>query len=109
MRTAPWARSVVIAVLSGLLSAPLVFAGTTGKLSGTVMNDKKEPLAGANIRIEGLRMGAASDEKGNYFIIGIPAGEYIVRVDLLGHAPYVANKVTIAPDFTTTLNVTRKT
>src|SRR6185295_3593046 len=99
--TAPWARSLSVVALTCLLSAPLALAGTTGKLSGTVTGDKKEPLAGANIRIEGLRMGAASDEKGNYFIIGVPAGEYIVRVDLLGHTPYVAEHVTIAPDFTT--------
>jgi outer membrane receptor protein involved in Fe transport len=109
MRTASWARSVSIVVLIGLLSAPLAFAGTTGKLSGIVTSDKKEPLAGANIRIEGLRMGAATDEKGNYFIIGIPAGDYIVRVDLLGHSPYVAEHVKIVPDFTTELNITLKT
>jgi outer membrane receptor protein involved in Fe transport len=73
------------------------------------MDEKKQPLAGVNVRLEGLHLGAASDESGNYFIIGIPAGAYVVRANLLGQAPYVADNVQIAPDFTTTLNVTMRT
>ena len=73
------------------------------------MDEKKQPLAGVNIRLEGLRLGTASDESGNYFIIGVPAGAYVVRANLLGQAPYVADNVQIAPDFTTTLNITLRT
>jgi outer membrane receptor protein involved in Fe transport len=73
------------------------------------MDEKKQPLAGVNVRLEGLRLGAASDESGNYFIIGIPAGAYTVRANLLGQAPYVAENVQITPDFTTTLNMTLRT
>src|SRR5206468_12152649 len=43
-----------------------------------------------------------------YFIIGVLAGEYVVRANLMGYAPYVANKVTITPDFTTELNIELK-
>jgi outer membrane receptor protein involved in Fe transport len=84
-------------------------AGTTGKLSGVVRNEKKEPLPGANIRIEGQHLGVMSDDQGEYFIIGVPAGEYTIRVNLLGHAPYVADHVFVKPDFTTELNITLKT
>jgi hypothetical protein len=83
-------------VLLACSSAPLVFAGTTGKLSGTVMNDKKEPLAGPTSGSKDSD-GAASDRERQLLIIGIPAGEYIVRVESAGAPPYVANKVTIAP------------
>src|SRR5207247_1375579 len=84
-------------------------AGTTGKLSGRVVSDKKEPLAGVNIRIESQRLGAQSDEQGNYYIIGIPAGRYLVRMNLVGYAPFAAENVDIAPDFTTTLNAALRT
>jgi len=104
-------RAVCLAALAVavVLFAPPSRAGTTGKLAGRITNEKREPLAGVNIRLEGVRLGAASDEQGNYFIIGIPAGTYTVRANLLGQAPYVADNVQIAPDFTTTLNIAMRT
>src|SRR5205823_7296408 len=75
LRTAP--RAVAYAFLLGavFLSAPSVMAGTTGKLHGTVLNEKKEPLVGVNIRVEGQRLGAMTNEKGEFVILGIPAGQ----------------------------------
>ena len=102
------AGRLVITVWAALLLASPVAAGTTGKLSGKVVNEKNEPLAGVNIRIEGQRLGAISDEKGDYFIIGIPAGTYEVRANLMGEAPFVAENVVITPDFTTALPIAMK-
>ena len=104
-------RAICLAALAAavVLLAPPARAGTSGKLVGRVMDEKKQPLAGVNIRLEGLRLGSVSDDQGNYFIIGIPAGTYMVRANLLGQAPYVADNVQIVPDFTTTLNVTLRT
>jgi outer membrane receptor protein involved in Fe transport len=104
-------RAICLAALAAavVLLAPPARAGTSGKLVGRIMDEKKQPLVGVNIRLEGLRLGTATDESGNYFIIGIPAGTYTVRANLLGQAPYVAENVQIAPDFTTTLNVTLRT
>jgi len=95
--------------LAMALVVPIAQSGTTGKLSGKVSNDKKEPLAGVNIRLEGQRLGAMTNEQGEYFVLGIPSGTYIVRANLLGHAPYVAENVQITPDFTTELNIQLKT
>lgn len=42
-----------------------VFAGTTGKLSGTIKDKQTgEPLIGANIIIEGTNFGAATNVNG---------------------------------------------
>ncbi len=102
-RTLVWAiRLAVVAAMVAL--APLALAGTTGKLSGRVTNEKKEPLPGVNVRIEGQRLGAISDDQGEFFIIGIPAGTYTVRMNIVGYAPFAATNVQVAPDFTTTLN-----
>jgi len=97
---------LVLMTVSGLLPAG---ADVTGKLSGKVVDEKKQPLAGVNIRIEGQRLGAVSDEQGNYFILGIPAGTWRVIANRMDLAPYTAENVTIAPDFTTTLDIAMKT
>ncbi len=93
--------------LSGLVG--VAWGGTTGKLSGVVSDDKGAPLAGVNVRIEQLRLGAVSDDQGRYFMIGATAGRYQVKANLLGYAAFVADNVDILPDFTTELNIALKT
>jgi outer membrane receptor protein involved in Fe transport len=107
-RNFAWAiRLTVMAAL--IVLTPLAsLAGTTGKLMGRVLNDKKEPLAGVNVRIDGQRLGAITDDSGNYFIIGIPAGHYTIRMNLVGYGAYSADGVTVSADFTTTLNATMR-
>ncbi len=107
-------RKTCWAVIATLIAAVALLpvgslAGTTGKLTGLVRNEKGQPIVGANIRLEGLRIGALSDDEGRYLIIGIPAGEYSVRANMLGHAPYVAAGVKITPDFTTDLDIQMRT
>lgn len=59
-----------------LLLVPfLVFAGTTGKLSGVVTDQSSgDPLIGVNVIIEGTTMGASTDIDGYYVILNVPAG-----------------------------------
>ena len=87
-----WAIRLTVASAL-LILASLAMAGTTGKLSGRVLDEKKDPLASVNVRIEGQRLGAITDDQGNFFIIGIPAGTYSVRINLMGFAPFVAEPV----------------
>src|SRR6266545_2845702 len=96
------------AVLCLTLGALPAWAGTTGKLAGRVLDEKKQPLSGVNVRIEGQPLGAVSDESGNYYIIGIAASSYVVRANLMGYAPFTAENVAISPDFTTQLDITLK-
>src|SRR2546428_11436204 len=108
MRCRASTASMLAAALASLLAVALAHAGTTGDLSGRVTNEKGEPLQGVNLRIEGQRLGALSDEQGNYFLIGVPAGEYVVKANLLGYAAFSAEKVAITPDFTTKLDIKLK-
>jgi outer membrane receptor protein involved in Fe transport len=108
-RTILWAV-ILAALVSGFSpGAPPARAGTTGKLTGRVTGDKKEALAGVNIRLDGIRLGAASDENGNYVIVGVPAGTYTVRANLVGYAAYIADHVIVTPDFTTELTFQLRT
>ncbi|MBU0711790.1 carboxypeptidase-like regulatory domain-containing protein, partial [bacterium] len=48
----------------------VLFAGTSGKISGTVVDKESgEPLAGVNVLVEGTSMGAATDADGYYAIL----------------------------------------
>ncbi|MEO5989229.1 MAG: TonB-dependent receptor, partial [Candidatus Eisenbacteria bacterium] len=108
-RTIVWAIRLTVMAALIVLTPFASLAGTTGKLTGRVVNDKKEPLAGVNVRIDGQRLGAITDDSGNYFIIGIPGGKYVIRMNLVGYGAFSAEGVSVSPDFTTTLNATMRT
>jgi hypothetical protein len=69
-----------------LLSLPLsLFAagGTvTGKITDAATNDV---LPGANVTIEGTRMGAATGTNGMYSISNVPAGTHTLVVSFMGY------------------------
>jgi outer membrane receptor protein involved in Fe transport len=101
---------VPVAPIAGVLLLSLwiasgAFAGTTGKLSGRVMDKKKQPIAGANVAIPAARLGAVSDVDGRFAIIGIPAGTYEAKVSLMGYGPVAVQNLLVSADNTTNLEV----
>ncbi|HEY9165515.1 MAG TPA: TonB-dependent receptor [Candidatus Kryptonia bacterium] len=87
-----------------LLSVDL-FAGTTGKIAGRVVDAKtKEPLIGVNVLIVGTSMGGATDVDGNYFILNVPPGAYEVKASTVGYGAVVEENVRVSADQTTKLN-----
>jgi len=98
-------RILLINFLLSILFSNLLIAGTTGKLTGKVIDAKtKEPLPFANIVIEGTSLGAAADLDGTYVILNIPPGKYTVRAQYLGYQPVKVENVSISIDLTTTIN-----
>ena len=95
-----------LAIFVVLLIGPTyLFAGTTGKIAGLILDaQSSEPITGANIIIVDTPMGAASDAKGNYFIINVPSGTYTVRAQIIGYKGYVVENVRVSVDLTTTLD-----
>ena len=90
-----------------ILALPLnLFAGTTGKLAGRVLDaDTGEPVVGANVIIEGTYLGAAADVDGYYFINNIPPGEYTVVISSIGYKKVTVHKVPIKIDLTYKLDI----
>jgi iron complex outermembrane receptor protein len=79
--------SVKYTILSVFLFAIIPFtvlAQNSATLQGTVTNQSDEPLAGANILIEGTSQGTASDTDGTYRIDNIEPGSYSVRITYIG-------------------------
>lgn len=83
-----------------------LYAQTSGKLSGRILDNEGNPLVGANILIEGTTQGAATDFEGYYIIINVRAGIYNVRIGYLGFKSQISENVRISSDKTTTLDAT---
>ncbi len=91
--------------LSVFLATSFVYGGTTGKLSGRIIDQATgEGVLGANIIIMGSTMGAASDADGYYFIINIPPGNYTVKASSIGYSAQIINNIRISVDQTTSID-----
>ena len=85
--------------------AEFLNAGTTGKLSGTVTDKKTgEPLIGANVIVEKVLLGAATDVDGSYYVLQIPPGTYSVRFSMIGYQDLIVKDVRIQVDLTTQID-----
>jgi outer membrane receptor for ferrienterochelin and colicin len=81
-----------------------IYAGTTGKLSGSVKDSQSgEPLVGANIIVVGTDYGAATNVDGNFVILNIPPGNYSVKISYIGYEASLVTDVQIIVDQTTLL------
>ncbi len=98
-------RAKTFAVWICALLVPLTLrAGTTGKLVGTVLDaETGEPLAGANVIIEGTSRGAATDLDGDFIIVNLIPSHYTVTASVLGYQSLSYDDVGINIDRTTTL------
>lgn len=98
-------------VLFLLLALPgVALAQATGTLAGRVIDaQSREGLPGANVRIEGTTLGAATDLDGNYRIIGVPVGAYTITASFAGYPPQSFENVEINAGLTRTLNFSLST
>ncbi len=70
----------------------------TGRLYGTVTDRSTgEPIAGANVVIDGTRLGAATDLEGRYEILEIAPGLYPVLATYIGYSRQVRTDIAISP------------
>lgn len=69
-----------------LVSVSTIQAQSTGSISGTVLNAENErSLQGANITLEGTRLGTATQEGGRFRIRQVPNGTYNLVVRYVGY------------------------
>ena len=93
-----------------LFIAGTLFAGTTGKITGTVVDSEtKEPLPGVNIVVAGTTMGAATDVNGRYMILNIPPGVYELKAMMIGYTSQITQNILVKIDLTTKINFSLST
>ncbi|MBN2104628.1 TonB-dependent receptor [bacterium] len=69
-----------------LLILPLDSQKHKGSIKGKVIDQATQsPLPGANVILEGTRLGAASDSQGNFSLEHVPVGNYILRFRYMGY------------------------
>ncbi len=98
---------IFASLLFAIFLQPLTaLAGTTGKIMGVVRDGSTgEPIAAANVLVQGTPRGAATDLDGQYFIINLMPDTYEIVVSSLGYATKTITGVEVNVDKTTTLNV----
>ena len=97
-------KLLFIGALAALAAPGALLAQTNGTLEGTVtMQGTGAALAGAQVSLPDLNMGANSRADGSYTVTGIPAGTHDVAIVLIGYQTYRA-QVTITDGGTTRLD-----
>lgn len=90
-----------------LISTQVIFAQSTGTITGTVTNTKTgEPLIGATVIIEGTSLGAATNSEGRYTIDNIPTKTYNVKASYVGFLSQTKFNVVVRSEGNIDLNFT---
>jgi outer membrane receptor for ferrienterochelin and colicin len=85
-----------------LLCAQALFAGSTGKITGTITDAKtKEALVGVNVSLVGTSMGAVTNIDGEYTIINVSPNTYTIKASMLGYNTASFTGVKVSIDLTT--------
>jgi CarboxypepD_reg-like domain len=98
-------RSLYILAIVFSVTLNLLFAGTTGKIVGTVSDARTgEKLVAANVVVQGANLGASTNLDGYFIILNIPPGTYRLRASLVGYTSVTQVDVRVEIDQTTTTN-----
>ena len=92
----------LLLVLAAGLSAPLAFAQTTGTVKGACKDSEGKPIAQADVEWTGTESGHTyklkTNNKGEYFSLGIVPGKYNVKLSKDGKELFHFSNVTVGLD-----------
>lgn len=92
-------------ILLALMIGVFLFGADFGRINGRVVDaETGEPLAGADVVIEGSELGAATDAQGEFVVLYVPAGTYKVTASYISFDPFSFTNVVVNADQTTLLN-----
>ena len=95
-----------MAVIISMVFYSMLTAGNTGKIAGEIIDKETgEPLPGAEIFLTDTYLGAATDENGFFYIIGIPPGTYELQASYVGFHKLTIQNVIVQVDLTTSIDV----
>jgi hypothetical protein len=87
--------------LAALVAAPALAqppAARSGSIAGTVLDrETRQPVAQASVTLEGLPLGAATDDEGRFTLRGVPPGSHRLRAWRLDYAPVIVPDVVVGP------------
>jgi len=76
-------RWLAAGILFTLLATGLAAAGVTGQISGTIVDDKDQPVAGATVTVHSdtAEESTTTDEHGHFIFISLPPGIYVAILE----------------------------
>lgn len=79
---------------------------TYGKIVGRVTDAfTGDVLPSVNVTVLNTTLGASTNFKGEFFILGVPVGSYVLRMSSIGFAPVKVTDVRISAGLETTVNI----
>ncbi|WP_243732324.1 TonB-dependent receptor [Pedobacter duraquae] len=98
-------KKAVITIFCVVISTVL-FAQTTGKLSGKVSDRKTgETIIGGTVKVQGTRTAVSTDVDGRYTLVGLAPGKYTFEVSYIGYSTKRITDVEIKANTVTPLNI----
>ena len=101
-------RNVIIfaCVATSIFCSLTPALAATGSLRGQILDrSSQRPIAGVNVVIEGLQIGAATDLNGEFQILAVPVGTHNIRCSCLGYQTFIKSDVFIGAGDRTVLSI----
>ena len=99
-------RAILLAAVLAAAVAIPVHAQQTGALRVSVKDKMSgEPLPGAQVSLQGTRLGGITNDQGMYMLLNVPVGTYTVNVTFLGFSDVRQSDVEIVAGQTRALDV----
>jgi TonB-linked SusC/RagA family outer membrane protein len=103
---ARWAAALALSWAAGFaalaLSPDALAAQGTGRITGTVTGEGRQPISDVQVTIPNTRYGATTNVEGHFTLVGVPAGAHQMRAQRLGYTP-ATQAVTVRADETVTV------
>jgi len=102
----------IASTLAAMLFFVAVFAtsghaqATTGKIQGRVTTSTGQPIASAQVSIDGTSLGNITNDEGFYFINEVPAGLHNIRAQSIGYRSQITSQQRVLAGQTHTVNFT---
>ncbi len=95
----------MVSVVLGIAFTGMLYAGTTGKIVGKVVDKQTgEALPGAGVIIQETGQGTATDIDGSYVILNVRPGTYTLKASYIGYRDQIVEGVEVKADLTTEVN-----
>ena len=95
-------KRVILSLI--VLITSFVYCGTTGKVSGSVVDENGNPLIGCNIILKKTYIGTSTNKNGEFYILNVPPGNYDVSASMIGYATLTIKNVEIIVDLNAKVN-----
>jgi Fe(3+) dicitrate transport protein len=77
--------SYVLILVVLLTASPLLAANAVGTIMGKILDQKQEPIVGANVVLKGTVRGVSTNERGEYILKNVEIGTYTLVISSVGY------------------------